>query len=189
MVLFFNGFCMDEADINITGVNYINGIVSEEVLDELYKKYKDEKLVIVGYSFGCYYANKFIAKFSDKSKLTTLAICGTPYVIDKKLGINPIIIKRMLNNLDNDTMLDFYTKIGFSKQIDLNKAKTELEAMISNEVCISNYFNIAILAAEDLIFPLKKLENQYNKVYVINTKHYIFKSQEFNDVFNKICGN
>lgn len=189
MVLFFNGYCMNSEDINICDVTYINGIVKDDEIDALFEKYGNEVTIIIGYSFGCYYASKFINKFSDISHIKTIAICGTPNIIDRKLGINPIIIKRMLSNMSCEVMEDFYEKIGFKKKYSLEQATEELDYIINNYQELENKFKVAILSRDDLIFPLKKLESQYDTKYIIDAKHYVFSSKEFHEKFYEVLEN
>lgn len=189
MVLFFNGFCMDEKDININNVKYINGIVTEKELEELHTKYSEVVTTVIGYSFGCYYANLFINKFDDISHINTIAICGTPNVIDRKKGINPLLINNMLRSMSSDVMDDFYNKIGYKKDYNLTIATNELSYIINNYIEMDNKFKVAILSSEDNIFALKKLSPQYENKYIINAKHYVFNSEEFSNVYSKVLKN
>ena len=188
MVLFFNGFCFDGVDVGYEEFEYINGVSDDKRIKELVDKYKDvEKLIVVGYSFGVYYSNKFLNEL-NRDDVKAIAICGTPHSMSKEEGINPVLIQLMLKAMSIETMAEFFLKIGYRKEITLERATFELDSMLTNYIEYENRFDVLLYAKEDQIFKPEVLVQQYKECYGFDTDHYIFGNKEFDEKFREILG-
>ena len=188
MVLFFNGFCFNGIDVGYNDFVYVDGVSDEKRIKELVDEYKDVKdLIVVCYSFGVYYGNIFLNEL-NRDDVKTIAICGTPHSMNKEDGINPLLIKMMLKAMSIETMADFFIKVGYRKEITLERATFELESMLYNYIEYENKFDTLIYAKNDQIFKPEALVQQYKTCYGINAEHYIFGNKEFDEKFREILG-
>lgn len=189
-ILLFNGYTFNKNDLPNLGDNVLiyDGYFTENQLENIANEY--ENPLIVGYSFGCFYANNLKQIYAKNNvAIKSIAICGTGKILNKKIGIHPITMRYMYNNLNNDVMHDFHNKINYSKAIDLNLAKSELMYMLENYKETEDLFDLAIIAKNDLIFDANKLNNFYKNTVCLKGSHYIFKKEENIEKIAKILSN
>ncbi len=160
LILFFNGWGMDERvveDVELTN-DYVVKILNYPYTISIdLDKYED--IVLVGWSFGCYYLSKFVLSQERKFK-KVVAINGNGEVIGKN-GINPKMFEYTLSSLTPETLLKFYENMGikseFKKPIKkFEEIKNELEYFKANYKPIENVFTEIIIGRDDRIIPSLK---------------------------------
>lgn len=194
LVIFFNGWGMDSnilkksfqnVDYEILYINYPYNVPSIDFT--LYKN-----IYIVAWSFGVYYANKFLKLNKEFQKFKSIAINGTPELIGK-YGISSKMINFTLNNLDEISLEKFYKNMGnldnFNKPIkSINDLKDELKFFIDNYTPIDNYFKYSILSKNDKIINTENQKCYWNKKEIlmkeVESGHFPFLTED--DIFNYI---
>lgn len=165
-------------------------------LDFDLKKY--ENIDIIAYSAGVFVASIFAQNIPHVRQ--KVALCGNPYLFDKKLGISQENI-RVFKEITLDNYLDFRRKYMVVSDEEYEKYN-RLESLRTIESCateletlqklyaerkeqINPHFDIAVVAENDLIFNLAAQKDFYqDKLRVIkNAKHHIFfRFNSFEDI-------
>ena len=165
-------------------------------LDFNFEKY--ENIYIIAYSAGVFVASIMADNIPHLRQ--KVALCGNPYLFDKKLGISQENI-RVFKEITLDNYLDFRRKYmvvtdeEYEKYNQLESLRTiescaaELEALqklyAERKKQINPQFDIAVVAENDLIFNLAAQKDFYqDKLRVIkNAKHHIFfRFNSFEDI-------
>lgn len=182
LILFFNGWGMNEKVVE--GIDIPEGYELKiinfpyEVNLELTKY---EKVIAVGWSFGCYYLSKFI-KTTDRKFEKVVGINGNGEIIGK-YGITPKIFEFTLVTLTPESLLKFYKNMeidrGFKNpEKDFEMVKEELQYFKDNYQELDNIFDEIIIGERDKIVPAmrqKKYCEEKNIGYrVFDTGHYPF---------------
>lgn len=160
LILFFNGWGMDERVVE--DVDLPNDYVIE-ILNYPYTISTDldryEDIVLVGWSFGCYYLSKFVLSQKRKFK-KVVAINGNGEVIGKN-GINPKMFEYTLSTLTPENLLKFYKNMGIESEFKkplkrFEEIKDELEYFKANYLPLENMFTEMIIGKDDRIIPSLK---------------------------------
>lgn len=156
-------------------------------LDFDFGKYAN--VYVIAYSAGVFIASIFSDKIPNVRQ--KVALCGNPYLFDKKMGLSEENI-RVFKNITLDNYLDFrrkymvftdeeyelYNKLESLRTIDSCEAELEALQKLYNayKKDINPIFDKAVLAENDLIFNLQVQQDFYkDKIHVINNaKHHIF---------------
>ena len=165
-------------------------------LDFNFEKY--ENIYIIAYSAGVFVASIMADNIPHLRQ--KVALCGNPYLFDKKLGISQENI-RTFKAITLDNYLDFRRKYMVVSDEEYEKYN-RLESLRTIESCateletlqklyaerkkqINPQFDIAVVAENDLIFNLAAQKDFYqDKLRVIkNAKHHIFfRFNSFEDI-------
>lgn len=160
LILFFNGWGMDERVVE--DVDLPNDYVIE-ILNYPYTISTDldryEDIVLVGWSFGCYYLSEFVLSQKRKFK-KVVAINGNGEVIGKN-GINPKMFEYTLSTLTPENLLKFYKNMGIESEFKkplkrFEEIKDELEYFKANYLSLENVFTEMIIGKDDRIIPSLK---------------------------------
>ncbi|MGL4307755.1 MAG: pimeloyl-ACP methyl esterase BioG family protein [Cetobacterium sp.] len=191
LILFFNGWGMDK-DIfsNFSSLkNFHIEIISYPYIVPPIDFTKYNKIFIIGWSFGVYYASLFLKDF--KYTYEAIAINGTPEVIGN-YGITPKIFQLTLETLNQENLIKFYKNMEISDKIffnkkDINFLANSLKDLGDNYTPQKNFFHRVIIAQRDKIIPtsrqIKYFEKEKVPIYIIPCGHYPF---EFLDSWDKI---
>lgn len=164
--------------------------------EETFSNY--QHIHLIAWSLGVWVASYL---WSDKSIFeSTTAINGTPFPVDDKRGIPTAIFEGTLQNIHEDGMRRFNrrmcgNKASFLKYVELPKRSIEevkeeltfLYRMIQvntdkyAEETIFNFWDRAIIATEDLIFPTTNQRNCWQghcPITEIQAPHLPFNHEE-----------
>lgn len=158
LILIFNGWGMDDSILTslIIPQNYHIKVVNfPYTLDKLELK-KYDKIIYIGWSFGCYYLSKFIIDNNIHSAIT-VAINGHGNTIGK-FGIMPKMFDFTLNTLTPDSLIKFYENMDISSNFNSPKKefediKNELQHFKDNFSPLDNIFKYAFIGKKDKIIP------------------------------------
>lgn len=184
LMLFFNGWGMDESIFkNFPPVDNLNVIVISypyEIPKLDFDTYNH--IYIVGWSFGVYYASKFL-KTKQLKSYTAIAINGTPEIIGTN-GITEKIFNLTLNNLDLENLYKFYSNMEvpnnfIAPNININILKNSLQELKDDYHLLDNPFQIAIIGIRDKIIPTSRQVKYFTSKHVhiksIECGHYPFE--------------
>lgn len=185
LILFFNGWGMKEnvieklayeKNIEVHCINY------PYTIDNIsFSKYK--KIFVVGWSFGVYYASKFLLE-NKNLNCVSIAINGVPYVIGE-YGISLKMFKLTLETLSLDNLKKFYFNMGlplnlFDESPDLKRLGLELKDILQNPVDRHHSFDRVFLGTLDRIIPYSKQLKFYQKeastITTLQCNHYPFEA-------------
>ena len=143
LIIFFNGWGMDERVIkNVSNSkNYEIKHLNYPYLLEKIDFFKYSKVYVVAWSFGVYYASKFLLE-NQNLNIISIAINGTPAPIGKS-GIPLKVFNLTLNGLSFENLRKFYKNMGapdtiFNDKITLKELREQLIYILDNPVV--NYF-------------------------------------------------
>lgn len=195
LILFFNGWGMDS--------NIVENLICDDcfevhclnypyIVNNLdFSKYK--KIYVIGWSFGVYYASKFLLE-NNELNCASIAINGVPYIIGK-YGISSKMFRFTLETLSLDNLKKFYTNMElpleyFCKTPNLNKLKTELENILYNSPNSHYTFDKVFLGEHDRIIPyskqLKFYEKEASTIITLQCSHYPFNViKSWRDIIGK----
>ena len=185
LIIFFNGWGMNKNTIDHL---YLEKGYKLECLSFPYStshiNFSDfKKIFVVGWSFGVFYASKFILE-NPNLKCSSIAINGTPYIIGR-FGISPKMFALTLKTISNENILKFYDNMGaprdlFKEKIDLKKLEDELLYILENQPTRHISFDKVFLGKMDRIIPYSKqskfYQNENSHVIRLECEHYPFKS-------------
>lgn len=182
LILFFNGWGMDEQVIKDLSVP-INYEVKEVHFPYVVKfdQTKYEKIIAVGWSFGCYYLSKYIQE-NDINCAAVIAINGHGEIIGK-YGINPKMLKLTLDTLTPENLQKFYFNMGIDDDfVAPNRVYEDIERELAffkeNYKALPNVFTKAIVSDNDKIIPtskqLKYFEDNSIAIKMYESGHYIW---------------
>lgn len=181
LIVFFNGWGMDEKilpDIEekheILCINFPYSVPLEK-LEGI------EEIIFIGWSFGAYYANKFLKENPRFQNSLSIAINGTPDMIGKN-GIPKKILELTLKTLSEDSLRQFHINMECNNNLfagkDITFLRDELKYFIENSDSSENFFKGALISVRDRIVPAKNQENYFSDKNVIIKKisygHFIF---------------
>lgn len=182
LILFFNGWGMNESIIS----NIKKDIKADifcinspyKVPNINYKNYS--KIFVIGWSFGVFYATKFLETF--EFPYISIAINGTPFPIGE-FGIPEKLFNLTLNTLNENNFKKFFINMGaplsyFPKNFSIDKLKKELlDIKFSRENSIFK-FNKVFLGAKDRIIPFnrqfKYFKDQCSNIKTMDCEHFPF---------------
>lgn len=182
-IYFFNGWGMDK--------NILNSVKNSteyeiEVINfpyDLDKRKVTENDIMLGYSFGVYYLNKFLFENQDIKFKKAIAINGLPETIGK-YGINEKMFNMTLNTLNEENLEKFLINMDVDENFvksekSFNEIKNELQFFKDNyEIVTTNFIDFYFIGKNDRIIPANKLEKfcqtkSYN-YKIIDCGHYPF---------------
>ncbi len=194
IILFFNGWGMDNnavAHLSFTEYDvcmFNNYDCSIENFDVQFSEY--DEINIIAWSVGVLIAELYMIK--NKFHISRkIAISGTPLPAHDSYGIPVKIFKGTIENLNAVSLTKFqrrtcgcnetYEKCKhIFNQENIDYKKKELESILHLQSILSSEkikWTQAILCKNDLIFPVKNLENYWlpslNAIY-IDAPHYPF---------------
>ena len=161
---------------------------------------KYANIYVIAYSAGVFIASVLSDKIPNLRK--KIAVCGNPYLFDKKLGISSENIRIFKDiNLNNyrefrrqymvfsEDEYERYNKLESLRTIESCQAElTALQGLYAKHKNLINpTFDKAIIAENDLIFNLAAQKDFYqNKIHIIkNAKHHVFfKYNSFEDMLD-----
>lgn len=200
LILFFNGWGVPKSSFDFLkkepGFDLLIVDLDEDFNQYLEKLKRYEVIKVIGWSFGIYNSLlKFQSLPKDiKDKITDMvALCGSHYPVDKKLGIHPIIFKRTYSSLNQETMREFLSNCGVSlgdREFDIPNLKRLLSHFAPGFQEVENLYTKVIIGRDDKIFPYKNLFLCYNKLdtKIIDGEHFIFSRwTHWNEVFYEFC--
>ncbi|MGL4968661.1 MAG: pimeloyl-ACP methyl esterase BioG family protein [Fusobacteriaceae bacterium] len=181
LIVFFNGWGMDESifpkeekEWKILYVNYPYHLQPEKLKNL-------EELVFIGWSFGVYYANKFLEENPEFQKYLSISINGTPEMIGDN-GISKKIMNYTLANLTEESIKKFYINMGCnplcSESKNIENLKEELNCFIINYAVKKNFFKKALISQRDRIISYKNQKKYYEardvEIKEVPGQHFIF---------------
>lgn len=182
LILFFNGWGMDERifkdfpNLKNFQINIINYPYNVPLLN--FEKH--DKIYVIGWSFGVYYASLFLKNFPYD--YIGISINGTPETIGSN-GITPKIFDLTLNTLNKENLLKFYENMEVKAPfLNMDKSIEELKESLlhlkNNYVPQENYFHFSYIGERDKIIPASR-QNKYYKnknipIFNISCGHYPF---------------
>ena len=159
---------------------------------------KYNNIYVLAYSAGVFVS----CLLSDKipNVKTKIALCGNPYLFDKKLGLSPAHLQ-VLQNINLDNYLDFRRKYMVFSDEEYAKYN-ELQSLRSIESCqseliflqkiynenkdlIVSNFDRALVAEDDLLFKLDAQKSFYKEKLSIIPKarhHIFFRFNSFEEI-------
>ncbi|MEG1582952.1 MAG: DUF452 family protein [Cetobacterium sp.] len=185
LIMFFNGWGMDENAIKhlILDSGYKLECINFPYLTDHINFSNFEKIFVIGWSFGVFYASKFILE-NPHLKCYSIAINGTPYIIGP-FGISPKMFNLTLETLSNENIFKFYDNMGASRQLltkapNLKQLQNELIYILENQPSKHASFDKVFLGKMDRIIPYSKQLKFYQKdsrnIISLDCEHYPFKA-------------
>ena len=188
LIVFFNGWGMDENVVNLSHDGY------DFITFDTYNTEKNYNIDCKNYSIVYVVAWSMGVLFSEYLNILNcdnvkrIAINGTTKIIDNKYGINKKIFDNTLNNLDENTIIDFYKNMFVDGNIDnFNKPRRSFQSQLNELVFIKNFyeknidlldnfkkFDIALIGKYDKIVPCAKQQNFFENYKILDCGHYIF---------------
>ena len=199
LIVFFSGWGCDEHQfINLQDNKDVLILYDYQNLELEFDFSKYQQIDIIAYSAGVFIASVVGDKIPNVSKI--IAVCGTPYLFDEKLGLSQATIE-LFNSINLDNYMDFRRQYMVETD-DEFKRYNQLESQRSLESCqqelvslqqlyqkhkkdINPKFDFAIAAENDVLFNLEEQKDFYkNKLHIIpQTKHHIFfKFKNFEEI-------
>lgn len=175
LIIFFNGWGMDETIVSHLGCDDFDVIVFFDYrdfnIDIDLSKYKEKHLI--AWSMGVMVATLF-----DFGKLNSaIAICGTPFSIDDRYGIPKKIYSLTINGFNENSVNKFMGRMFLdTPNIDKFSNRT-LESQKEELIKLSNVkpkpFNYtkSIVADSDKIIPTKNQLNYWKNPIIIKSGH------------------
>ena len=190
LIVFFAGWgCDYNQFVNLHDTSDVLILYDYQDLDLNFDFNKYTNISLIAYSAGVFVSCLLSDKIPNIRK--KIAVCGNPYLFDKTLGISPTHLQ-VLQNITLDNYLDFRRKYMVFSDEEYAKYN-ELQSLRSLESCQSELaylqqlyleykdkivpcFDMAIVAADDLLFNLNEQKDFYKeKLFIIpNAKHHIF---------------
>lgn len=182
LILFFNGWGMDnsvisnierEENIEVICLSYPYSIPNIN-----FKNYS--KIYVIGWSFGVFYAIKFLENFNFP--YISIAINGTPFPIGD-FGISEKLFNLTLKTLNEDNFKKFFLNMGaplslFPKDFSIKKLEKELLDIKLSLPLKSFKFDKVFLGAKDRIIPFNRqfkfFKNICSNIKIINCEHFPF---------------
>lgn len=190
LIVFFAGWgCDYNQFVNLHDTSDVLILYDYQDLELNFDFNKYANIYLLAYSAGVFVSCLLSDKIPDVRK--KIAVCGNPYLFDKKLGISPTHLQ-VLQNISLDNYLDFRRKYMVFSDNEYARYN-ELQSLRSLESCQSELaylqqlyfeykdkivpcFDKAIVAADDLLFNLNAQKDFYKeKLSIIpNARHHIF---------------
>ena len=184
VIVFFNGWGMDENVINLNFLDY-DFLMFYEYLDEkidknlVFELEKYESSIIISWSMGVIFST--LLKLNNMEQ--RIAINGTVKVINNDFGINEKIFNNTLQNLNINTIDMFFKNMSIND--DFKKPKRNIKSQINELKFIGEFykkndfkgkFNKVFIGKYDKIIPFKKQKNfwENESPVVLEAGHYIF---------------
>lgn len=184
LIIFFNGWGMSE--------KVVREIENQERFEIIHLNFpymlkkvdfsKYSKIYVIAWSFGVYYASKFLLK-NQNLNTTSIAINGTPYPIGE-YGIPLKLFNMTLDSLSVESLKKFYKNMGapenlFDSGVDIKKLSEELRYILNNPTTKYYNFDRVFLGKEDRIIPysrqLKYYKERETEIITLDCEHYPFK--------------
>ncbi len=201
LIVFFAGWgCDYNQFVNLHDTSDVLILYDYQDLELNFDFNKYANIYLLAYSAGVFVSCLLSDKIPDVRK--KIAVCGNPYLFDKKLGISPTHLQ-VLQNISLDNYLDFRRKYMVFSDNEYARYN-ELQSLRSLESCQSELaylqqlyfeykdkivpcFDKAIVAADDLLFNLNAQKDFYKeKLSIIpNARHHIFfRFNSFEELLN-----
>lgn len=199
LILFFNGWGMDE--------NVVNHLSSDSDILIIYD-YSDlsfnqdistyKEVTLIAWSLGVFIASQVVQNLSNIKR--SIAINGTLLPIDKDFGIDPKIFQLTLDNMSESTRDKFFAKMVSSEKVRFISPNREVESQTQELAYIkkvfqgSNFgysnFDVAMVSDKDKIIPTKNQVSYWGKksveVIKLNSGHYpFFKFESWDELINE----
>lgn len=186
LMLIFNGWGMDNSILKslIIPDSYEVKVVDfpYDIKNLDFSNYN--KIIYVGWSFGCYYLTKYILDNNISSDYI-VALNGHGQTIGK-FGIMPKMFDFTLNTLTPESLVKFYENMDIDSdfqfpQKDFEKVKDELQFFKDNYSPLGNIFKYAFVGENDKIIPSAKQLKYFNdnnvNTTILRCGHYPFKDK------------
>ncbi|MDE6460473.1 MAG: DUF452 family protein [Paramuribaculum sp.] len=180
LILFFAGWGMDEkpfAGLKLAG--YDIAVVwdyTEERLDtDFLNEYSE--ICVIAWSYGVYFAGRFIESHPQLPITARVAINGTHYPIDELKGISPVLFEATLLAISEQSVRKFYRRMcGDSETYESFlrvKPKRSIDSLSSELASImetyskfgppDTWWDIAYISDNDRIFPTKSQNEAWDE--------------------------
>ena len=183
LIMFFNGWGMDESVVKnlIIPHDYQLEVLNfpYEVDSNIFLKY--DKVVMIGWSFGCYYLAKYLLD-NELCFENVISINGLTETIGD-YGIPVKIFDGTLKKLTPETLVEFYSNMGADEKFTPTKKKfedikKELQYFSDNYEPLRNVFTKAFIGKKDKIIPALRQKRYYTEagipVSFLKCGHYPF---------------
>lgn len=141
LIVFFNGWGMDKNVVNLSHDGY------DFITFDTYNTEKNYNIDCKNYSIVYVVAWSMGVLFSEYlnilncNNIKRIAINGTTKIIDNKYGINKKIFDNTLNNLNENTIIDFYKNMFVDGNIDnFNKPRRSFQSQLDELLFIKNFY-------------------------------------------------
>lgn len=138
---------------------------TDETLDAALDGY--EEICVLGWSYGVYFAGRFIGRHRSLPITARVAVNGTMHPIDSDLGIAPEMFSATLDSLSYSALAKFYRRMcggaarmsraeGYLPERTLDSVRGELAAIgerYAAEGAPDVEWDYAFISRNDLIFP------------------------------------
>lgn len=192
LIIFFAGWGCDENQFaNLKDEKDVLILYDYQNFDLDFDFSKYRNIYLIGYSAGVFVSSIMQNKVPNIRK--RIALCGNPYLFDKKLGLSQKSID-ILKSITLENYLDFRrtymveTDDEFKRYNDLQSMRS-LESCMKELDCLQRLYNEyqkeiipnfdkAFIAENDILFSISEQKDFYKeKLYIIaNAKHHIFFS-------------
>ena len=193
LILFFNGWGMDERAISHIPSNDFDVIMINEYHDlsfDITPLFKYEMIFVVAWSLGVWVANKWISN-SNIIPSKTIALNGTLAPIHSKNGIAPEAFQGTIDNWDEHSRTKFQMRMFkdrnvFSNNISklpirsISEQKNELTMLqqsINNSPIDSVVWDKVFIGIDDLIFTPENQQHFWNgetTISLVSMPHFPF---------------
>ncbi len=209
LILFFNGWGMDENIVKNLKTEYYDVIVCSDYRNfdnfnfEILQNYN--KIIVIAWSMGVW-AVEQISYLNKIKSVILIAINGTGNPIDDNFGIPKNVYQGTIDNFSEQVRQKFFLRMCGSKQVYEkfmeNKPERPINEQLEELLFIQNLtktsvksefnWNFAIIGSSDKIFPVSNLMNYWkDKTQVILTDfpHFVFNNYNKWDEIIEFCIN
>lgn len=167
LILFFSGWASHPAALPPIAIDgYDTAIVYDYRMPEIDIAEVEgyDEIVVAAWSYGVAVATHFIESHPSLPITARIAINGTPYTVDERLGIPPGIFSATLENLNEVSLGKFYRRMCASNsesrefqhkmpQPDLRALSSELKSLGELPPGNPRVWDYAVVADTDFIIP------------------------------------
>lgn len=184
LILFFNGWGMDDGAVKYIEVpeDYELKILNFPYCTQNIEFEKYEERYLAAWSFGAYYACKFVKENPGVTFKKKTAVNGVPETIGA-FGIPERIFKGTLENLTPETLKEFYSNMGAEdvrSERSFEEIKAELQYFGDHYEPQENIYDTAVIGKNDRIIPSSRQKKYYTgkdvETIEIDAPHYPFDS-------------
>ncbi|MDE5820988.1 MAG: DUF452 family protein [Paramuribaculum sp.] len=191
LIIFFAGWGMDKNPFTGLALAGYDIVViwdyTDECLDsEFWDNYSE--ICIIGWSYGVYFAGRFIERYPCLPITARIAVNGTLFPVDESKGISPELFDATLSAISELSVQKFYRRMcgnsGLLENFLRVAPKRSVESVHSELVSIRDTFHkfgapvsrwdIAYISENDRIFPANSQYEAWNgnvKVNKLNEGH------------------
>lgn len=179
LIMFFAGWGMDENPFKKLRLNGYDLLViwdytDEHPLHDLCGNYSE--ICIIAWSYGVYFAGRFIESHPDLPVTVRVAVNGTQFPIDEYKGISPVLFNATLSAISEQSIRKFYRRMcgdseTFGKFLDVapqrsvESLSSELESIKESYLKFgapAANWDIAYISENDRIFSPESQNEAWN---------------------------